>query len=87
MICNIYAYSESYKPLTQVPEVESVSAYNSPSSKTFISVLSQALYLGECQVPSLLCPDKMRSFGIVVDNVPKHLSVNHKSMYSRNILD
>jgi hypothetical protein len=87
MVCNIYAYSDSYKPLTQVPVVESVSAYNCPSSKTFILVLSQALYLGECQEPSLLYPDKMRSFGIVVDNVPKHLSVNHKSIYSRNILD
>ena len=49
VVCNVYAYSDSYKPLMHLPVDEVVSAYNHPGSETFIFVLSQALYLGECQ--------------------------------------
>ena len=76
VVCNVYPYSDSYKPLKQVPVVEAISAYNHLTGETFILVLAQALYLGDKQEPSLLCPNQMRSNGIVVDNVPKHLLVN-----------
>ena len=56
--------------------VEAVTAYNHPPSEAFIYVLVQAIYLSEHQEPSLLCPNQMRSFVIIVDDVPKHQSVN-----------
>ena len=76
VVCNVYPYSNSYKPLKQVPVVEAVTAYDHLAGETFILVLAQALYLGDRQEPSLLCPNQMRSYRIVVDDVPKHLSVN-----------
>ena len=82
VVCNVYPYSDSYKPLKQVPVVEAVTAYDHPTGETFILVLAQALYLGEQQEPSLLCPNQMRSYGIVVNDVPKHLSVNCASTHS-----
>jgi hypothetical protein len=70
-----------------VPVVEAVSVCNHPSGETIILVLVQVLYLGECQEPSLLCPVQMRPFGIVMDNVLNHLSVNCKFMHIIYILD
>ena len=81
-VCNVYLYSDSYKPLKQVPIVEAVSAYDHPAGEMFILVLAQALYLGNQQEPSLLCLNQMRLYGIVVDDVPKHLSVNCASTHS-----
>ena len=72
VVCNVYPYSDSYKPLKQVPVVEAITAYNHQTGKTFILVLAQVLYLGDRQEPSLLCPNQMRSYRIVVDDVPKH---------------
>ena len=76
VVCDVYSYSNSYKPLKQVPVVEAITAYNHLAGETFILVLVQALYLGDKQEPSLLCLNQMRSHRIVVDDVPKHLSVN-----------
>ena len=55
VVCDVYPYSDSYKPLKQVPVVEAISAYDHPTGETFILVLAQALYLGDKQEPSLLC--------------------------------
>ena len=76
VVCDVYPYSDSYKPLKQVPVVEAVTAYDHLTGETFILVLARALYLGDQQEPSLLCPNQMRSYRIVVNVVPKHVSVN-----------
>ena len=51
VVCDVYPYSNSYKPLKQVPVVEAVTAYDHPTGKTFKLVLAQALYLGNQQKP------------------------------------
>ena len=43
----VYPYSNSNKPLKQVPVVEAVTVYDHPTGETFILVLAQALYLGD----------------------------------------
>ena len=60
VVCDVYPYSNSYKPLKQVPVVEAVTAYNHLTGETFILVLAQALYLGNQQEPSLLCPNQIQ---------------------------
>ena len=40
VVCNVYPYSGSYKPLKQVPVVEAVTAYNHLTGETFILVLA-----------------------------------------------
>ena len=47
VVCDVNPYSNSYKPLKQVPVVEAVTAYNHPAGEMFILVLAQALYLGD----------------------------------------
>ena len=86
VVCDVYPYSDSYKPLKQVPVVEAVTAYDHLTGETFILVLAQAFYLGDQQEPSLLCPNQMRSYRIVVDDVPRHLSGNCASTHSIYIL-
>ena len=44
--CDVYPYSDSYKPLKQLPVVEAVAAYNHPAGETFTFVLEQVIYLG-----------------------------------------
>ena len=44
--CAVYPYSDSYKPLKQVPVVEAVTAYNHLTGETFILALVQVLNLG-----------------------------------------
>ena len=46
VVCDVYPYSNSYKPLKKVPVVEGVTAYDHPTGEMFILVLAQALYLG-----------------------------------------
>ena len=46
VVCNVYPYCNSYKPLKQVPVLEAISAYDHPTGEMFILVLAQALYLG-----------------------------------------
>ena len=45
-VCDVYSYSNSNKPLKQVPVVEAVTAYNHLTGERFILVLVQVLYLG-----------------------------------------
>jgi len=42
----------------------------------------QALYFGDEVKTSLLCPNKMRSNGVIVDVIPTHLSHSNASMHS-----
>ena len=51
VVCDVYPYSDRYKPLKQVPVVEAVTAYNHLAGETLILVLAQALYLGDQQEP------------------------------------
>ena len=45
--CDVYPYSDSCKPLKQVPVVEVVTAYNHLTGETFILALVQVLNLGD----------------------------------------
>ena len=57
-----------------VPIVKVGTAYDSPNGRTYILVLNQALFMGDNLDNALLCPNQIRSHGIIVDDVPKHLS-------------
>ena len=63
-----YPYSDSYKALKQVPVVEAVVASINQMFNIML-VLKQALYLGDHQEPSLLQPNQLRSYVIVVNDI------------------
>jgi hypothetical protein len=51
-------------------------AYDAPTGETYIIVIPQALYLGNYIDYTLLCPNQLRHHGVVVDDVPRHLSLD-----------
>ncbi|MGH3053996.1 MAG: hypothetical protein ACRDL7_03345, partial [Gaiellaceae bacterium] len=58
-------------------------AYDEPESGiTYILVMSQALYFGDKLLNTLLCPNQLRANGLVVDDVPRHLSGTTQSTHS-----
>ena len=73
--CDVSPFSQAYDATKDVPIVKAVTAYDDPSTgETFILVMNQALYFGDQMENSLLCPNQMRAHGVVVDDVPIHLS-------------
>ena len=46
VVCDVYSYSNNYRPLKQLPVVEAVTAYDHPTGEIFILMLVKALYLG-----------------------------------------
>jgi hypothetical protein len=81
--CDVFPFSENYEPMKQVPIAKVATAYDHPSSgETFILVFGQAIYLGDKLEHTLICPNQARYNGVVVDDVPRHLSHDNKSTHS-----
>jgi len=77
-ICNVVGFNRNTPndELKGISVVKAATAYDAPTGETFIIILAQALYLGEYLVYSLLCPNQLRHNGLIVDDVPRHLSPN-----------
>ena len=61
--------------MTNIPIVKAITAYDCPTTgATYILVLGQSLYLGDSVDCTLLCPNQLRSNGVIVDDVPMHLA-------------
>ncbi len=83
--CNVIGYNRntSNDELRDVPIVTAATAYDAPNGDIYILIIAQALYLGALLDYTLLCPNQLRSNGIVVDDVPKHLSLTpHAATHS-----
>jgi len=82
-VCDVYPFSDSYQPMSQVPIAKVATAYDHPATgETFILIFGQALYLGDQLDHTLICPNQVRYNNIVVDDVPRHLSPNGNSTHS-----
>ena len=81
--CDVSPFSSSYDALTNVPIVKAVTAYDDPfNGESCILVMNQALYFGDTMESSLLCPNQLRSHGVIVDDIPIHLAINGNSTHS-----
>ncbi|MGH3624303.1 MAG: hypothetical protein ACRDQ5_21370 [Sciscionella sp.] len=86
--CDVQPFADHYEAMTDVPIVKAGTAYDDPNTGiTYILVISQALYFGLKLTHSLLCPNQMRANGVIVDDVPRHLSQNMKSSHSIYFLE
>jgi len=82
-VCNVLPFSKHYANWENVPIVKTATAYDDENTgTTYILILGQALYFGDEVKTSLLCPNKMRSNGVIVDVIPTHLSHSNASMHS-----
>jgi hypothetical protein len=81
--CIVYPYSEKYDPIQNVPIAKVATAYDHPvSGETFILIFGQALFMGDTMEHTLICPNQARFNGVIIDDVPKHLSPNQSSTHS-----
>ncbi|MGH3053527.1 MAG: hypothetical protein ACRDL7_00940, partial [Gaiellaceae bacterium] len=81
--CDVSPFATEYEPLVQIPVIKAGTAYNDPiTGVTYILILSQALYFGDRMSNTLICPNQLRANGLIVDDVPRHLSEGNKSTHS-----
>ncbi len=74
-VCKVFPYHPDYPPMSDVPIVQVATDYDDPESgETFVLVVNQGLHLGEALENSLFLPNQLRAYGVVVDDIPKHLA-------------
>jgi len=86
-VAEVAGFSSSIGSLSEVPIVKAVLAYDPPSTgETIILIINQALYFKNNIEHILLNPNQLRTYGLEVDDIPKHLSEG-KSTHSIYIPD
>jgi len=61
-----------YKPLQDIPMASVAMAWDDPKDgSTLILVINEALYFGDRMPHSLICPNQLRSHGLIVNDIPK----------------
>jgi hypothetical protein len=79
----VHPYADHYEPVTNVPIAKVVTAYDHPvSGETYILVFGQALYMGDSIEHTLIYPNQAQTDGVVVDDIPRHLSHDNTSTHS-----
>lgn len=60
--------------------VQAATAFDDPETgETYIIIFNESLYLGDALDNTLMNPNQVRANGLVVDDVPKHLSHDPKN--------
>jgi hypothetical protein len=78
-VCEGSPYHPIYDAISNVPIVQAATAFNDPESgETFILIFNECLYLGDTLDNTLMNPNQVRANGIIVDDIPKHLSPDPK---------
>jgi hypothetical protein len=81
--CDVSPYSDSYEPIRNVPIVKGATAITSNTTgETLILVFNEAIWMGDHLDHSLLNPNQLRHYGIVVQDNPfdktaLHLASHH----------
>jgi hypothetical protein len=81
----VHSFSDERKPFADVPIGTVATAWVNPeTSETFILVMNEALYFGDRLDHSLLCPNQLRAYGIMVNDTPRQFDAesNHSIMIS-----
>ena len=79
--CTVYPYSTSYKPKT-VMVAHGGTAYDHSDGHTYILDVNYGFNMTAELNTSLLNPNQLRANGVVVDDVPLHLSSEKNTTHS-----
>ena len=59
--CNVYPFTDQYKPIQSIPIVTACTAYDDPvTGESYILEFNQGLYFGHKMKHSLICPNQCR---------------------------
>jgi hypothetical protein len=76
--CNVAPFSSLLPTLKDVPIVTAATVVHYKATGEWILlVVNQALWLGEEEDCSLICPNQLRMNGIMCDDIPLHLACFH----------
>jgi hypothetical protein len=76
---NVHSFSDERKPFADVPIGTIATAWVNPADgEVIILVMNEALYFGDRLDHTLICPNQLRSFGIVVDDTPQQFNLESK---------
>jgi len=80
---NVESYHPQYKAMQNVAIVQAASAYDDPETGvTYILIFNQALDFTQSLPLTLVNPNQMRMNGLIIDDVPKHLSHSPDATHS-----
>ncbi len=81
--CDVSPYSDSYEPIRNVPIVKGATAITSTTTgETIILVFNEAIWMGDHLDHSLLNPNQLRNYGIVVQDNPYDQAALHLASHS-----
>jgi hypothetical protein len=74
-IANVHSFSDERKPFSNIPIGTIATAWvDQGTGEVIVLVMNEALYFGNRLNHTLICPNQLRSFGIVVDDTPRQFS-------------
>lgn len=74
-VVDVSAFSDHHDTIKDIPVVTAATAFDDPRHGTaYILILNQALYMADIVETTLLCPNQLRTNGLIVDDVPIHLA-------------
>jgi hypothetical protein len=72
---NVHSFSDERKVFSNVPIATIATMWvNQETSEVIVLVMNRALHFGDRFDHTLICPNQLHSFGIVVDNTHKQFS-------------
>jgi hypothetical protein len=72
---NVHSFSDERKLFSNVPVGTITTAWvKQETCEVIVLVMNEALCFGDCLDHTLICPNQLCSFGIVVDDTPKQFS-------------
>jgi len=74
-VAKVSGFLEAMESLKDVPIVKAAIAYDNPNTgESIVLIINQALYFGKDLSHILLNPNQMRANGLIVEDIPTHLS-------------
>ena len=83
--CEVNSFHDNFEPIKDVPVARVATAWTDQDGVTRILVINEALFFGSQMDHSLINPNQMRHFGVVVNDNPydpaSELGIDHESCF------
>ena len=83
--CEDTGFHNDFEPIKDVPVARVATAYTGSDGITYILIINEALYFGPSMDHSLINPNQMRHFGVVVNDNPYDpacdLGIDHEDCF------
>ena len=80
-VCEVSPYTDEYDAITDVPVIRGATLWTDQhTNNEYILVFNEALWMGDTLTHSLINPNQLRAFGMLVQEIPTtqiHWGLNH----------